>query len=151
MILDEEFVKRLKNSNKVVFIIAQWLHAKNYDVKIPANRESGPDEGDIFISKNGETKRVEVKGRNVHFTSNSDWPYPDMLVSNESAVDRAVDEKPTYIIVNKNMDCIAIIVPETKPHWRVIEKWASNTRKLERFYTCPLEHVLFLKIRDTGE
>ena len=145
------FEDRLKGSITAVFVVAKWLHLKGYDVKISADR-GVVDNGDIFANKpNQPIKRIEVKGRNVNFTGASDWPYEDMLVSNEAAVKRAWDDDPHYVILNSAMTHAALVLPETKQHWKVIKKWASNTRKEEYFYTCPIEHVKFIRIDIEGE
>jgi len=145
------FQDRLKGSIPAVFVVAKWLHIKGYDVNVPAQRTVA-DDGDIFAHKPDQpVKRIEVKGRNINFTSAADWPYVDVLVSNEAAVKRAWDDDPHYIILNAAMTHAAIIAPESKEHWKVIKKWASNTRKHENFYTCPTEHVKFVRIDIEGE
>jgi hypothetical protein len=145
------FQDRLKGSVHAVFVVAKWLHRKGYDVRIPA--ETGViDLGDIFANKpDTPVKRIEVKGRNVVFTNASDWPYEDMLVSNEAAVNRALADDPHYVILNAAMTHAALILPDTKQHWKVIKKWASNTCKEESFYACPIEHVKFIRIDIEGE
>jgi hypothetical protein len=148
---ETSFKDRLKGSVTAVFVVAKWLHTKGYNVSIPADR-GVVDDGDIFANKPDQpVKRIEVKGRNVLFTSASDWPYEDMLVSNEAAVKRAWDHDPHYVILSAEMRYAAIIAPESKEHWKVIKKWASNTRKEEYFYTCPTEHVKFVRIDIEGE
>lgn len=140
------FQGRLKGSVQAVFVVAKWLHLKGYDVKIPADR-GVVDLGDIFANKpDTPVSRIEVKGRNISFTCALDWPYADMLVSNEAAVKRAWDSDPHYVILNAEMTHVALILPETKQHWKIVKKWASNTRKHEYFYTCPIEHVQFIRI-----
>lgn len=145
------FYDRLRGSSTAVFIAARWLHSKGYDVRIPVSRDV-VDSGDIFANKPDQpVKRIEVKGRNVAFTCANDWPYEDMLVSNEAAVNRALADDPHYVILNAAMTHAALILPETKQHWKVIKKWASNTRKEESFYACPIEHVKFIRIDIEGE
>jgi hypothetical protein len=142
----EEFQTALKKSWGAVFVVAKWLHKNGHDVSIPISRDV-PDSGDIFANKPDQpVKRIEVKGRNVSFTCALDWPYEDMLVSNEAAVKRAWDDDPHYVILNAEMTHAALILPETKQHWKVIKKWASNTRMVESFYTCPIERVKFIRI-----
>jgi hypothetical protein len=142
----EEFYAALRESWGSVFVVAKWLHKNGHDVSIPISRDV-PDSGDIFANKpNSPVKRIEVKGRNISFTCALDWPYADMLVSNEAAVKRAWDSDPHYVILNAEMTHVALILPETKQYWKIVKKWASNTRKHEYFYTCPIEHVQFIRI-----
>jgi hypothetical protein len=143
---ESSFQDRLKGSVEAVFVVAKWLHLKGYDVSIPSDRGVA-DMGDIFVNKpDNPVSRIEVKGRNINFTCALDWPYEDMLISNEAAVKRAWDSNPHYVILNAKMTHVALVLPETKQHWKIVKKWASNTRKHEYFYTCPTEHVQFIRI-----
>jgi hypothetical protein len=149
------FSRRFHGSRPAVFRVAEWLHEYNYYIAIPPQkiykRGENPmdyvDSGDVFITKDDDPRqRIEVKGINTQFTNAMDWPYPTVLVSNKAAVDRANGEVEAYIIVSSDMNHIIIIKAETKEHWVVTDLTPKTTGKLETFYACPLEHVIFRDI-----
>jgi len=80
------------------------------------------------------------------FTCADDWPYPDMMVSNAAAVDRARGKVFAYVIVSGDFRHAAVIPYDTHPHWSIMEMHASNTGNLERVYVCPLVHAKFVPL-----
>lgn len=155
----DKFVGRLLGSRRAVFRVAEWLSEAGYDVKIPAikvrGRNDDPadfyDDGDLFRCKNGsDWERIEVKGSGVVFEDKSTWPYPKMIVSNKAAVDRGSHNVLAYVILSANWDWVAIIKADTRPDWTVSNIYASNTGKREDFYLCPVDKVIFHKIKDRG-
>lgn len=150
-----EFAERLFNSGGAVFAVAEWLSGRGWDVFVPAlkiakkgdNIEDFFDEGDIFIEKEGKTrKRVEVKGRSIDFTCETDWRYGDPFISSKVVVERGRNDLAAYVVVNARRTHAIIIPAKTKPHWYVKSAWMSNTRKVEDVYACPLKHVIFEQI-----
>ena len=151
----ERFLKRLDGSRPATFRVAEWLHKAGYSINIPAIRyrkfedkiEDFVDSGDIFVEKDGEKYRVEVKHSGYDFTCAKDWPFPTMFVSNKAAVERNTDVS-CYIIINQPMTHLALIWKKTKEHWFVKPAFAKNTQKTEYFYTCPIDNVDFRSIND---
>lgn len=149
------FKSRFHRSRPAVFRVAEWLHEFGCYVAIPPMylHEKGEnpldyvDSGDLFITREDKPRqRIEVKGLNTKFSDAASWPYPNALVSNKAAVDRANGEVDAYILVSSDMDNIAIIKAETRQHWFVRELIPKTTNRLEQFYACPLEHVIFKDI-----
>ena len=158
MMTRERFVQSLHESRAATFKVGQWLHLLGYDVRIPAfyiptakNDPGISDKGDIFIVKKDQPeKRMEVKHRpKLNFTTKEDWPFKDgMFVSNVEVVERGDVNLGAYIIVNGPMTHIAIIRPETRRYWTQVDVWCSNTRKTERKFQCPVEHIQFRSISE---
>lgn len=154
----EDFVKALQESRDATFKVGQWLHSLGYDVRIPAfyipkdRTDSGvSDHGDIFIIKDGRPeKRMEVKHRpNLTFTCKEDWPFKDgIFIANVDVIERGKNNLGAFITVNGPMTHICIIRPETRRYWSQIDVWCSNTRKVERKFQCPIEHVQFRSISE---
>jgi hypothetical protein len=153
----DKFLKRLDGSRVAVFRVGEWLHRKGFTVTIPSisyapdasQHMDHVDEGDIFITKNGQEKvgRVEVKHIDTDFDCRGNWPYKVMFVSNKDAVDRADPEPFFYIIVNKEMTHGGIIYFKTKDQWTVKTGKANNTGNIETNYAIDPDLVKFVDLR----
>jgi hypothetical protein len=101
------------------------------------------DGGDLFIQQ-----RIEVKVRNLDFTSRDDFPFKDgMLVCAKHSYDNASPKPYAYIYLNKAMTHVALIMSSTAKHWTV--KDVKDSRYVESnqlTYECPLEWVTFSKM-----
>ena len=154
----QEFLKRVDNSRPAVFKIAEYLHRSGYSVFIPAYKYAPTasehmayvDNGDIIIEgkNNG---RVEVKHMKKNmFTYHKDFPFKRAIVASKKSIDRASPTPLAYIFVNSVMTHIGIIHWNTKPHWFVENLLMPNTGNFEEMYLCPLEHVIFSKLKGTA-
>jgi hypothetical protein len=159
----DAFVDRLKSSRAAVFRVAEWVHrgdmySKGRSVYIPAIRICPPnenpsdylDDGDLFVN-DGEKGRLklEVKHKQkLNFTSRFDYPFKDVFVSNVDTVERNWGTVEAYIVVNHEMTHAIIIPNHTRDKWVIREVLASNTKRLERYYVCPLNVVSFRKISE---
>jgi hypothetical protein len=142
----EKFLKSLDKSRQSLFVIAAWLHKKGYTVTIPAIRYAPEhkdfpqyvDGGDMILTKEDGTQSViEVKHlRNTDFTGLHDWPHPAVIVSNIHTVNRNRGRIKTYVIMNRAMTHIATIRADDIDKWQIKKIFASNTQKVESFYTC---------------
>ena len=159
----DAFVDRLKSSRAAVFRVAEWVHrgdiySHGRSVYIPAIRicpegESPADyldDGDLFITDEEKGKlKLEVKHwKRLNFTSRSDCPYKDVFVSNVDTVERNWGTVEAYIVVSNDMTHAIIIPSHTRDKWVIREVIASNTKRLERFYACPVNLVSFRKISE---
>ena len=149
------FLDRLRSSSGAVFVVGHWLHALGEYVEMPPIRyapdaASAPDYidcGDLFATKNGRRRLIEIKKRReIKFNSVVDYPYPDIMVSNVAAVDRRVGEVAAYVIVSADLAAAAIIPATTRPHWFVLERKMKNTGNVERVYTCPKNKATFIRL-----
>lgn len=159
----DAFVDRLKSSRAAVFRVAEWIHrgdmySHGRSVYIPAiricpegeNPADYLDDGDLFINdgKKGRMK-IEVKHKKkLNFTSRIDYPFKDVFVSNVDTVERNWGTVEAYIVVSNDMTHAIIIPSHTRDKWIVKEVLASNTKRLERYYVCPLDLVSFRKISE---
>lgn len=118
--------EEIENSYYSVVALGVWIAERTgLDVKIPEQRIAKDpkarrlylDDGDLFIEK----KRVEVKHLNTEWTSKEDYPYPDFMVCNMDAFDRAKNrnEIPTcFIYINSDFTHLAILIPENYKKWK---------------------------------
>ncbi len=142
----DAFVERLENSREAVFAVAMWLHRKGRTVTIPRTRvapryaksEGYVDDGDIIAEdENGNVSVIEVKGsQRFNFTDAESWPYPVVVISNASTVDRNRGKIAAYIVVSSDRKNMAIINTKDIDTWEKKDLWAHNTKKFESFYTC---------------
>lgn len=142
------FLDRLASSSRAVFLVAQMQHAKGRTVEIPKTRfaptaavaEGYVDGGDLIVVTR---HRIEVKHLGIEFTCRDDWPFREAFVSNVAAVERANGDVLAYVSVSRDYQHIAVIPRNTHQHWYIVETKAKNTGNIERFYACPLDHVIF--------
>lgn len=148
----EEFINRLDKSRYSTFLMAEYLHKKNWDVTVPAfiypkpndNWEDNVDNGDIYISKNGgPSHRIDVKHVGVDFTCKDDFPFKFMFVADIRSIKRANPFPLAYMVLSKNANGLGIVWGKTKSLWEPHEVFASNTQKMITVMRCPVEYVDF--------
>ena len=148
----DAFLRRLDQSRKSTFLVAEYLHRSGYNVNIPAfdyrdpnsNWEDHVDDGDLFIWKEHEDPwRIDVKHVSMEFTSREAFPYSHIFVADIRAVERADPFPLAYITVSKPCTHMAIIWGRTRKHWVPYDVYASNTEKVITVMRCPVEHVDF--------
>lgn len=151
-----EFLKRLDDSRKSTFLVAEYLHKSGYNVEIPVfdyrdrntNWEDHVDDGDLFIWKNdGPRHRIDVKHVSFRFTSKEDVRVQKLFVADIRAIQRADPFPLAYISVNKQCTHMAIIWGKTKDTWDIHEVYASNTNKMITAMRCPVENIDFRSFR----
>lgn len=148
----DAFLRRLDQSRKSTFLVAEYLHRSGYNVNIPAfdyrdpdsNWEDHVDDGDLYIWKECENQhRIDVKHVSMEFTTRDSFLYSHIFVADIRAVERANPFPLAYITVNNSCTHMAIIWGKTKKFWVPYDVYASNTDKMITVMRCPVEHVDF--------
>jgi len=155
----KKFLNNLDNSSEAVFISAFYLHKKGLDVKINAMKKAEShqywkthkDDGDMYVYKNDEEYRVEVKGLSADFTCAENWPFgAKFLVCAKHSYDQA-DIKPyAYMLLNKERTHMAIVRTSTKDHW--YSESRSDSRYddyTQEYYLCPINKIEWLEIENS--
>lgn len=150
----QKFLDRLTNSADAVFVVARYLHNKGFTVEISGLKKAPTasqhkqfvDDGDIYIIKNGQRERVEVKGISKQFTGEDDYPFDQIMISSENTVNRIKDKVSYWVIVSSDKNYMAIINGSTHNQWRVIERKTSNTGNVERNYVALKSIAKWIKI-----
>jgi hypothetical protein len=150
----KKFLSHLDESQSAVSVVAQWLSKHGKTVQIAgiskatnhADWKSNADNGDIFI-----LRRIEVKRLSVHFTCRNDWPYKEnFIVCARHAWDRAIDKPLKYVILNSSATHAAIVSGDTCAQWRTDtrtdSRYEGNAANQE-FYFCPIGLVTFLELK----
>lgn len=151
------FLERLDKSRHSVFLVAEYLHKAGYNIHIPAfdyrplnsNWEDHTDNGDMYIWKEQDKQhRVDVKHRNIEFTSKEDFPFGEIFVSDIRAIERANPLPLAYIVVNNSCTHIGVVWWKTKPHWISKTVFAKNTDMVVTAMACPIQHVDFRSLNN---
>jgi len=143
---DPNFVSDLQNSQASVWLAAQWLNKKGYNVTVrkvnvrPSTQDMKKfaDNGDIEI-----IQRVEVKRRGIEFTSASDYPYETVFVDVAHTFDNAISKPLAYIIINKSGTHCVVVKSETCRSWIKAKKHDRYKNRDRWFYECPVELCKF--------
>jgi len=143
---DPDFVKDLMESQVSVWMAAQWLSEKGYNVTVrktnirPSsnNMSEYADNGDIEI-----IQRIEVKRRKIDFTSEFDYPYKTVFVDVAHTFDNAINKPFAYIIINQNGTHCIVIKSETFKHWIKTQKHDRLKNRDRFFYECPIKLCKF--------
>lgn len=149
----KKFLSRLRKSQEAVSFANRWLLQQGYDVLQTATREAPAaknweefaDGGDLFIYQ-----RVEVKRLGVCF-SQGNWPYgTKFIVCGKNAFDRAKPKPFVFLILSNDMQCVASVRSETRPHWYVEKKRDAGYENVEQdYYLAPLDCVKWQKTNKT--
>lgn len=96
------------------------------------------DDGDIEISQ-----IVQVKQRNLDFTSAADYPYATITVDVAHTWDRAVRKPSLYVILNRAGDYVACINGSTSASWQRVTKMDRRKNREREFLECPTRLAVF--------
>ena len=150
-----KFLSHLDTSTTAVFTAALYFYEKGLDVRIGGLRKCDSysnymnfvDDGDMFIYRNGEKYRIEVKNLSAQFTCAEDWPFKDFMVCAKNAYDYATPKPYAYMIFNKDRTHMAIVKGDTHNHWGVVSRTDSRYKNYKQdFYICDLKHIQFKEV-----
>lgn len=152
----EEFVEYFYSSKEAVLAVARWAWDEGYDVFIPAMvlrpkyepAKNYSDDGDIHITKDGATKKLNIKLQNTApFSGADDWPFPVIFVANKESADAYGDDISSYVIVSNDMKCACVInKKQTWQFWSVIKFYNEKHHYHEEVYACPIAQAKFYQI-----
>jgi hypothetical protein len=148
----ESFVDALEKSRSAVFRVAEWLHRHGKEIVIPpirvvpkgGNASEYVDKCDLYAGGD----RIEVKHKNINFTSEKDFPWDTVIVSNAKTIERNWGLITAYIVVNNKMTHAMIITSDKKDLWWKEKLKPKNKTGEEEFYFCKKEDAIFRKISE---
>lgn len=153
----EEFGEALEYSRGPVFAVAKWLHKQQYDIFIPkivlkpkyAKSEDYVDDGDIHMTKNGVTYKINVKGHADKIFTPTTWPHNNVFAASTRFVDLKGDDINYYMSLSADGKCISVInTIRTRHTWYVVSYYDKRSRKQEEVYACPVELVKFFAVEE---
>lgn len=118
----QDFLNRLAQGNKTENYVAEQLVKAGITVEQPEYPEgmsrSYYTKNQVDMVANGFI--LEIKGRNQHFESLSDYPYDTMFVEGTTGFDAKVNRPDFYITVSNPTGCIiALDVASTIDSWTI--------------------------------
>lgn len=148
----QDILENVRKSKNGVSRVAEWFNTKGYAVTLPPapvtdspykDRMKFVDSGDLFIHQ-----RIEVKVRDLEFTSPQDYPFKDgVYVCAQHSFDNAVPKPYAYILLNKSMTHAAIVMASSRSTWDIREVRDSRYRDfVQPTFVCPLSEVHFVKL-----
>ena len=145
------FVKHLNESKEGVWLVANWLNTKGFDVTVTANgvskgyedRMDFVDSGDLYINQ-----RVEVKSLSAEFTSKDDWPFgKELIVCAKHSYDNAIPKPYMYVLLSKDKTHAIFIMGRDHGKWTVKKYKDKRYENMEQeFYISSVEDVVFSKL-----
>jgi len=152
----KKFLKHLRESDDAVHKIKNWLEQGGCIVTKPENTEAKTqnewknhvDSGDLFVNFMGKDHVIEVKRLSIFFTSKDDWVFgTKFIVCEKNSFDRRIIKPFMYIILNKNMTHIAVVMEATKNNWYIEKRTDKRYDNVtQEFYLVPLEYVKWYKL-----
>jgi hypothetical protein len=143
----DEFIKDWIESHGTVSKVCAWLRRIGVEAFLrppslrptEAERWEFSDDGDIAIVEDCQIKRVEVKTRNLEFSTRETYPYPTVFIDETYHVDR-LDHIPllAYVIVSRDRMHCCVIPAHTKDQWgKVTVHDASQGRDCTNYAADP--------------
>lgn len=117
------------------------------------DRKKYSDDGDLLIKRVcpstntpwGEPLIVEVKSRNLQFTSPADYRYPTVFVNTTHAWDgrERKGKAPVAVLITSQKTGATLAIPaKSKPSWETVTK-EDRMRKMElTWYACPKSQLI---------
>lgn len=144
------FQARLEGSRPAVEAVAAWLRAKGYELTVPETIIAPSaevacfyvDDGDIILA---DGRVIEVKGVHKDFQGRGSWPFGEMFLGPPSQHERFPDA--IYISISRDLRYAGVVLPATKARWYRTTMRNSNTGNIEERYACPLDCVIWKRVR----
>lgn len=147
---DVQFLESLRGSQVFVSAVASWMARHGCDVMIRplverpefGLRNEFADSGDLEIRQ-----RVEVKHRDLDFTSVEDYPYGSVIVDERYKVERIPRGRLWgYVIMSRGGTHVCCVRSDTRSQWLVESMYDKKDKQRREFYVCPKELCLFCRL-----
>ena len=150
---DAEFLSALSESQAAVNKVATWLKNRGAYVTVPEvkvrpsfdQRMDYQDDGDILI-----TQRVEVKHKQVDFTSEQDYPYETLMLDASYKIDAlGWGHLDCYVLMNKAKTHVAVVPAATRGFWEKTTVCDRKERDRRCYYVCPKHLATFFSLQES--
>jgi hypothetical protein len=147
------FKKALLKSQEAVVFMGDFFKSKVYEVDIPelviapyivGAFSEYADQGDMFLRKDGEEIKLEIKNINTPFTTT--WPYKDVIVNSYPGYQSKIVKPDVHIILNKDKTHYISIRNETFDKWELRRTFDRVKQKDLLFYYVDKKYINFFKI-----
>ena len=139
---DEIFLRELKKGHNWQLWVGYLLLKEGFAVRVSslATRPDHDsidlygDDGDVKVTFPGKTVVLEVKSRNLYFTSIDDYPYQTAFVDRVNTWRRKADNKPVAIcLVSQPTGAIVVVPTSSESSW-LVETVRDRVREYDRDY-----------------
>lgn len=105
-----------------------------------SRRHDYKDEIDVFAMPAAGSLPVplEVKSRNLKFTSRDDYRYPTVFVDTRSGWDRKAVKPKAVVVVSQQTGAALVVPAKTQKDWHVVAKHDHVRGINDEWYECPL-------------
>lgn len=106
----DAFIGRLRKGYEIQTNVAVALLSEGFIVQMPVYSEEKSDDYDLLVSPDREKwECIEVKGRNLSYTSPEDFPYDTIFVTTASRwMNTERIDPPYYVFVSKTNDIVCL-------------------------------------------
>lgn len=150
----EQFVKRLKESQKAVYFLRDYIEAKGFktyvpELRIAPNQEVRADYSDeidlIFYRKNGDEVRVEVKQLSNYFNE-TNWKYNSIIVNSITGYNSKEIKPDVHVCLSKCREFAAVIDNSNLDKWYLKTVYDRVKKRDLKFYFLNKKYVKFVKL-----
>ena len=150
----EAFLSRLRIGYAIQTGVAFALLSEGFTVRMPKYSEEDSDEFDILASYMNDSagdglylmnwQSIEVKGRNLSFTSPSDFPYDTVLVTTASRWAPQRDDTPYYVFVSSKTGEAVCLLPDNDTV--TVKHMVDKQKKVrDRFILAPTSELFTME------
>jgi hypothetical protein len=97
-------------------------------------------EKDIIIDRTGDC--LEVKSRNIEFTSIDDFPWGNIIVDTVSGYKAKMQKPMAYVMVSQPTGCAFAVMSDTEQHWTTKRLNDKQRGHSDNFYVVTREHFV---------
>lgn len=151
---DSAFPKDLKDSAETVNMAADKIRAAGVKVDVPEiivrpdilEWRGYSDGGDMWaIHPTGYNERLEVKKRNLKFTSAADFPYETIIVDISRTFEDALEGGNTpfaYFFSNQDHSAWVAVLGASHPLWKKTAMWDRKKHRKREFLLAPRSCII---------
>lgn len=97
-------------------------------------------EKDIILDSTGDC--LEVKSRNIEFTSIDDFPWDNIIVDTVSGYKAKAQKPIAYVMVSQPTGCAFTVMTNSEPHWTTKRLNDHQRGHSDNFYVVTKEHFV---------
>lgn len=157
---ETRFRTAIPKSWDAAWAVAAYIHGRGgFAVQVGAmvvrptadERAAYGDAADILVKRHGtdEWKGIEVKWRELEFSSVQDYPFSTVFVDRCEKADKTLPA--AYYMVNKSMTVAAMIAASTRLLWVGPKTYRDKVKGYPvTVYECPVSAVRFVMLTRRG-
>lgn len=151
-----QYVKNFIESESTVTLAFDYLKSRGYDVEFEPHtitpdsesRFKHFDDGDLKITINGESYRVEVKHIRIDFTSIEDFPFDSVIIDEVYKINKHHTYPLwAYMIFNKASTGFIFVPVTTKMFWYSQQRLDKYENEVRNFCFIKKDYLKYYAIK----